>query len=197
MDNSENRMAFGDRVEGQVTGLSQLHHGVKLRARWDFQCFDKDGNLKWEDYCDPNIFVNEGLDDVLEEYYNGSAYTAAHYIGLVDNAGFTAYAAGDTAAQIGGSNGWAEDTTYSDANRPTYNPAAAASQSIDNSASKASFSINGSATIRGAFCITDNTKGGTAGTLISESDFTGGNRSVQSGDTLEVTLTVTAADDGV
>jgi hypothetical protein len=54
-----------------------------------------------------------------------------------------------------------------------------------------SFSINGTTTVAGAFLTTDNTKGGTAGTLFSASDFTGGDRLLQSGDTLNVTYTFT------
>jgi hypothetical protein len=45
--------------------------------------------------------------------------------------------------------------------------------------------------VAGAFLTTDNTKGGTAGTLFSASDFTGGDRLLQSGDTLNVTYTFT------
>jgi len=61
---------------------------------------------------------------------------------------------------------------------------------ITNSASPASFSINATATIGGAFLISNNTKGGTTGTLFSAADFQSpGDRSVVSGDTLNVTYT--------
>ena len=59
---------------------------------------------------------------------------------------------------------------------------------ISNSASVAVFSINGTATIAGAFLTSNNTKGGTTGILFSASDFQSpGDRSVVSGDTLNVT----------
>ena len=58
-----------------------------------------------------------------------------------------------------------------------------------NSASPATFSINGTTTVGGAFLTSNNTKGGSTGTLFSASDFTGGDRSVVSGDTLTVTYT--------
>jgi hypothetical protein len=61
---------------------------------------------------------------------------------------------------------------------------------ITNSGSVAVFSVNGTTTVGGAFLTSDNTKGGTTGILFSASDFTSpGDRSVVSGDTLNVTYT--------
>lgn len=62
--------------------------------------------------------------------------------------------------------------------------------SVDNSASSASFGINATVTVAGAFIITDGTKGGTAGTLIGACDFATP-RLMQSGDTLNVTTSMT------
>jgi len=57
-------------------------------------------------------------------------------------------------------------------------------------ASSVDFSINGTATIAGAFL--GSASSGTSGTLYGVVDF-GSARSVLSGDTLQVTVTVTAA----
>ena len=88
--------------------------------------------------------------------------------------------------------GWTEDTTYANATRPTatFGSASLADPSVI-ATTATSFSINGSTTVAGAFLTTDNTKGGTTGTLFSASDFTGGDRILQSGDTLNVTYTFT------
>jgi hypothetical protein len=43
--------------------------------------------------------------------------------------------------------------------------------------------------VAGAFLTTDSTKSGTTGILYSAGSFTGGNRSIASGDTLNVTYT--------
>lgn len=134
-------------------------------------------------------FTTEGMNEVLDD-----ALGAGIYVGLVDNSGFSAYAEGDTAAQIGGTNGWSEFTTYSDATRIAYSPAAASGGVLTNSASTADFSINGSGTVLGAFLIDDSTKDGTSGNLIGEGDFSGGTVAVVNGNTLKVTVQGTLTD---
>jgi hypothetical protein len=90
--------------------------------------------------------------------------------------------------------GWTEITAYSQTTRPQciFGAATAADPSIiNNSLSVAVFSINGAATVGGAFLTTNNTKGGTTGTLFSAADFQApGDRPVVSGDTLNVTYQV-------
>jgi hypothetical protein len=163
----------------------------KLKAGGVFtvQCFDKDGNLKWTEE-NHNLVVNEGLQDMNTKYFSGSGYTAAWYIGLYGSGSTNNPAAGDTmASHIG----WTEVTAYSQATRPavTFGTATTADPSvITNSASPATFSINGTTTVGGAFLTSNNTKGGTTGILFSASDFQSpGDRSVVNGDTLTVTYT--------
>jgi hypothetical protein len=121
------------------------------------------------------------------QYFKGAAYTATWHIGLYGAAATNTPAAGDTAASHAG---WTEITPYSNANRPTatFGTATTADPSvIDNSGSPAQFNIDDTATIGGAFLISDNTKGGTTGVLFSASDFAApGDRSVASGDTLNI-----------
>lgn len=143
--------------------------------------------LAWSDEC-RNIIVNTGLDDYLDKYYKGSTYTASHFVGLTDDS--PTIAAGDTMASHVG---WVEATGYSEATREALTMGTVASQSVDNSASKASFSINATDTIGGAFITTNSTKSGTTGTLVGAAALTGGNQAVSSGDTLNVTVTCTMA----
>jgi hypothetical protein len=145
-------------------------------------CYDKDGNLKWEDKA-KNLVVNVGLQDMNTKYFKGSTYTAAWYLGLVTGPGPSTFAAADTLA----SKAWTEFTNYSgDRKAVTFGTATTADPSvIDNNASQASFSITGTATVAGAFLASVDT--GTSGVLFSEADFeTPGDRSVVSGDTLNV-----------
>jgi len=162
-----------------------LRFGAFAKCHYTVRCFDAGGNLKWVEAFG-NLVVDEGLDDILDKYFKGSAYTAAHYIGLK---GTGAVAAGDTMAAHAG---WSELTPYSNATRPAYTTGAVSGQSIDNSGAVATFTINATATVVGAFLSTDGTKGGTAGTLFGGGDFAA-SRNVESNDTLEVTITATQA----
>lgn len=178
-----------DIVTASVTKGYGAHDGVRGGGVFKIECFDSQGNLKWEAESH-NLVVNAGLKDMNDKYFTGSAYTAAWYIGLYGASASNNPAAGDTAASHAG---WTEVTTYSNATRPqaTFAAATTADPSvITNSASPAAFSINGTATVGGAFLISNSTKGGTTGVLFSAADFAApGDRSVASGDTLNVTYT--------
>jgi hypothetical protein len=155
-----------------------------------FTCYDKDGNLKWEADA-KNLVVNQGLQDMNTKYFKGSAYTAAWYLGLVSSVSPT-FAAADTLASHAG---WTEGTGYSGNRKAvTFGTASTANPSvIDNDASQAQFSITGTATISGAFLTS--AVSGTSGTLFSEAAFESpGNRSVVSGDVLNVKYTFSLAD---
>lgn len=158
---------------------------VKIKQHYKIECFDREGKLKWIDYID-NLVVTAGLNKYLDATLKTGLASPAWYVGLVDNTPAPSYVAGDTMASHAG---WAESTVYSNANRPTFTPGSISGGSVDNSASKAVFNINGTATLDGCFLTDNNTKGGTTGTLLGEGAFTGGDRAVQNGDTLNVTVT--------
>jgi hypothetical protein len=170
-------------VEKKITSMEQMLAGGVFTVT----CHDKDGNLKWEER-NHNLVVNQGLKDMNDKYFSGSTYTAAWYIGLVQGpASGTTFAAGDTLASHAG---WTEDTAYA-GNRKTatFGAATTADPSvINNSASPAQFTMNGTTTIGGAFLT--NVATGTSGILFSASDFQSpGDRSVVNGDVLNVTYT--------
>lgn len=162
---------------------------VKAGGVFTVSCYDKDGNLKWEEKT-PNLVVNEGLDYMNTQFFTGSSYTAVWYLGLYGSGSTNNPAASDTMASHAG---WTEVTAYSQSTRPacSFGGATTADPSvISNSASVAVFSINGTTTVGGAFLTSDNTKGGTTGILFSAADFQSpGDRAVVSGDTLNVTYT--------
>lgn len=168
-----------------------LGAGENARAGgvYKLECYDKDGNLKWSAESH-NLVVNVGLKDMNDKYFAGSSYTATWFLGLYGAASTNNPAAGDTAASHAG---WTEIVPYSNATRPacSFGAATTADPSvITNSSSPASFSINATATVGGAFLISNSTKSGTTGILFSASDFSSpGDRSVVSGDTLNVTYT--------
>lgn len=157
---------------------------MKAGGVFHFQCFDKDGNLKWEDKAH-NLVVNEGLKDMNDKYFSGSTYSATWYLGLVDNSPSPTYAAGDTLASHAT---WAETTAYSGNRKAvTFGAATLADPSvISNSGSPSQFSITGTVTVAGAFLCSVAT--GTSGILFSVSSFQSpGARSVVNGDTINVT----------
>ncbi len=139
---------------------------------------DCGGTGGWRELV-PNLVVTVGKNDLLDKYFKGSAYTAAWYMGLK---GTGSIVAGDTLASHAG---WSEVTPYA-GNRPAITFGTTSGGS--NTATAVSYSINATATVAGAFVCSVNT--GTSGILYSASDFAA-SRSVVSGDTLNVTLTVT------
>lgn len=182
-----NKAKSTDSVGASVQKGKGVSEGIKGGGVFTVTCFDKDGNLKWEAKSH-NLVVNVGLQDMNTNYFKGSGYTAAWYIGLYGSGSTNDPAAGDTMASHAG---WTEVTDYSQSTRPTctFGTATTADPSvIDNSGSVAVFSINGTTTVGGAFLTSDNTKNGTSGILFSAADFASpGDRSVVSGDTLNVT----------
>ena len=152
-------------------------------------CVGADGQVKWTEEFH-NLVVNEGLQNMNQTYFKGSGYTAAWYLGLVSGATSPTYAAGNTLASH---SGWTElvpGTAYT-GNRQTvtFGTATTANPSvITNSASPSVFPmLVNSTVVAGAFLCTAAT--GTSGVLFSAGSFTGGNKSVDAGDTLNVTYT--------
>lgn len=172
-------------VDGTASLGKSVAHSEQLVAegRYEVTCYDADGNLKWADQIE-NLVVTVGKNDLLDKYFQGSGYTAAWYLGLVDGASTPTYNAADT---MSSHSGWTESVAYSNATRPapSWNSASAGSKATTATA----FNINATATIAGCFMTTVSTKSGTTGILYSAGSFTGGSRSVQSGDTLNVTYT--------
>ncbi len=159
-----------------------------LSTHFDVVCRGPDGKLKWTDEFD-NLVVNAGLDDSLDKHLKGSSYTAAWYVGLTD--GTPSFAAGDTESSHAG---WTEVTAYDEANRQTLTLGSVSGQSVDNSASKAVFTIDtNDTTVGGAFITTTATKGGSVDTLYGGGAFTAGDKTIDDGDSLTLTITCTAA----
>jgi hypothetical protein len=179
--------ASTDTVSAGLVARTGSESSARAGGVFHVECFDKDGNLKWET-TEHNLVVNEGLQDMNTQYFKGSTYTAAFYLGLITGPGSgTTFAAADTLA----SKAWTEYTDYSGSRKAvTFGTATTADPSvISNSASPSQFTISGAGgVVAGAFLCT--VSSGTSGVLFSESDFQSpGDRTVVSGDTLNVTYT--------
>jgi hypothetical protein len=174
-----------DIISSTLESNKTTSEGMRAGGVFHVQCFDQDGNLKWEDKSH-NLVVNQGLKDMNDKYFSGAAYTATWYLGLITGPGSgTTFAAGDTLASHAG---WTEFTDYS-GNRGavTFGAATTADPSVITNPSPVAFTITGAGgTVAGAFLT--NVATGTSGVLFSESDFQSpGDRVTVSGDVLNVT----------
>jgi hypothetical protein len=165
--------------------------GVKFGGHYFVECHDKDGKLKWRDEIE-NLVVNVGLQKILDEVFTGAGSPVSPwYLGLTT--GSPTPNAADIMSSHGG---WTEFTTYSEGTRQAF-VETRTGQQVDNASSKATYTISTGGTIGGAFLTSDSAKSGTSGTLMSVGALTGGNRTVVISDTVSLTYTFTAADDGV
>jgi hypothetical protein len=144
----------------------------------------RDGKVIGE-YDLPNGITDVGMNKLLDVMFHADAQITTWYIGLINNAGFSALNNADT---MGSHAGWAESTDYDEANRVTWQENAASARSITNTTT-ADFTMNTTVTIKGIFVTSDNTKGGTTGTLWSTAAF-GTNVSVVDNDQLKVSYSV-------
>ena len=182
-----------DHVSSGLIAGTKSSEQAQATGVYYVECHDKDGKLKWTAES-KNLVVNVGL-----QYMAGTALTSVTqittwYIGLYGAGASNTPAAGDTMSSHAG---WTEVVPYSNATRvaATFATATTANPSVvTNSASPATFTINATSTVGGAFLTSGSAKSGTTGTLFSAADFSSpGDRSVVSGDVLSVTYTFSLA----
>lgn len=182
------RVPVNVRFDPEIIRRALLNEEIDLRGHWEVECRDKDGNLKWRDSID-NIVVNAGLNHLLDVALSGATQVTSWFLGLTD--GTPTVAAGDT---MGSHAGWTEVTAYDEATRVAWSDGGVSGQSVSNSGSPATFTINANGTvIGGAFLASNSTKGGTTGTLYAAGAFGAGDKTLDDNDTLSVTATFTAA----
>lgn len=143
----------------------------------------------------PNTVVTVGKNLALDTFLAGSAYTVVGpFMLLISSVGFSAISAGDTMTSHAG---WTE---AGNANAPTYtSPRKTCAWSAASAGSKAlsaalAFPILTTGTVKGAAIVYGtgavSTIDSTAGTLLSAGLFTGGDRAVLNGDTINVSYSL-------
>lgn len=162
---------------------------TKMGGLFIVDCFNRDGELKWSDRA-YNKVVNQGLQHILNVTFDTETDKAGTwYVGLV--ADTEAIVVGDVMS----THAFAESTLYSQSTRPIFVDGRT-NQTVNNSSGKATFSLNADGTtIGGAFLASSKTAGGTAGVLLCAAQFSGGKKTGDSGDSLQVTYTFVASDD--
>jgi hypothetical protein len=151
---------------------------------WRVEIFDRNGRKEHEELIH-NIVVTEGENYLLSIGLDAGTQITSWFVGLLSAT--PTVAAGDV---MNSHSGWTEVTAYDEANRQTWTGGTASAGSINNSASPAVMTISADSTqIGGAFLTSNNTKGGTTGTLYAAGAFTGGNITLNDGSTVTVTAT--------
>jgi len=172
------------RLLGVLRGIVHLG-SVTMETHYEAVCRDAFGNIKWIAH-EHNLVVTAGLNKLIDACFKTGLTTPAWYLGLKSTG--TPNAADTMSSHAT----WTELVAYSEATRPAFTAGTVSGGSVSNSASKARFTANGSMTVLGLFMTDNNTKSGTTGTLYGAGDFTEGSRAMVSGDTRDVTATVSA-----
>jgi hypothetical protein len=141
----------------------------------------------------PNTFTTEGMARILNIVFRAQTTEAAIYVGIFKNN--VTPAVGNTAAAClgaAGTYGECQDADYDSpaTNKPAYTMASTSTAVATNTASKATFVINASITVYGAFLSTATAKTATTGTLFCGKAFTA-SRAVIADDELSVTYQLT------
>jgi len=190
---------FGDNSNASLVKQADFNEGFGMEGHFVAKCYDKDGNLKWEDEIN-NLVVAVGKQLMLDTLLAGSSYTATVVMGLV---GATpTFAAADTQAshagwtEVGGANAPAYSGTRK---TPAFSAATSSGSTPSNVTTKTTssvvtFTFTSSGTVAGCFInINGNSaQDNTTGTLYSAGAFTGGSKTVASTDQLNVTYSTTA-----
>ena len=173
---------------------SNIRTGAKFQGIFEIEIKDKLGELLSKSIA-KNIIPNEGLDAILDIMLHADTQLTTWYCLIFETN--TTPASGTTYAVPV----WTEWTAYDEATRPEYVEAASSSQSVTNSANKAVYTANATKTLYGAALVAGgtgaNTKGDAAGggTLLCAGLF-GASQPVVDDNVVNLTYTVTAADDG-
>ena len=170
---------------------------ASLAGVYTYRCYDKDGNFKWEDTTH-NTVVTVGANVLLDANFATTAYTAVGpFLGILTGAtaGGPVITTADTMSSHAG---WLE---VGNANAPTLQSARptllfAVATARSKTATTAAVTASGAGTAKGSFLVyftgASAAIDSTSGTLFSAGAFTGGDKLLATGDTLQVTWSLTA-----
>lgn len=193
----------------KVKGLEQVNANVlrgsistealkKIKGVYSVKCLDSDGNIKWQEEFN-NVVTDVGANQLLDSAF-GTGPIAGPFLGLISSVGYTAVAAADTMASHAGWNEAGNGVNYPNWSTPASNARdsvsfAAASGRAKALSAVASFTIatNGG-TVKGCFIVFGTgavaTNNNTSGVLLSAGVFSGGDKIVDVGDTLQVSYSI-------
>jgi hypothetical protein len=190
---SNEQAKFGDSVEATVTRGAGQTETVGLEGVYTAECFDAQGNLKWSETF-KNLTTNVGRANLMNSYF-GNTGGGAIVMGL-KGTGTAAYTDTQSSHATWLEVGNANAPTYSGTRKtPVFAAATSANPSVLATSAAVTFSMTSSGTVAGAFINVGGTSAidNTTGVLFSAGDFTAGSKTVASGDTINVSYTLSAA----
>jgi len=175
------------RPDSNIAGVAKRRIDVSgftgVQGRWTVVA-KRDGKVLWEDEIE-NAVVDTGLNELLGVALTGETQTNTWHILVTSGAPTPAQA--DTMASHAG---WDEYTGFSDATRIVWQGSRNATAQATNPTA-VQYTFNATGTVGGAGLVSTNSLGGSTGTLYAVGVFTGGSKTLNSGDTLDVTATFT------
>jgi len=195
---SDEFVGMGDTVGANASFGGGAIDNFGLEGIYTATCYDANGNEKWTDIIE-NLTTNVGRQNLLNSYFANTG-GGAIVMGLGGANGSSTFTPAYTDTQASHA-GWyevgnANAPTYSGTRKtPSFSAATSANPSVLTTSAVVTFSMTSSGTVYGAFI---NVGGSTAidnttGTLFSIGAFTAGSKTVTSGDTINVTYTLSAA----
>lgn len=182
---------FRDNADLRYAAKHQRESGLNFHGHVYTDHF-RDGKLLH--HCDQggNTFTTEGMARILNIVFRAQTTESAIYVGIFKSN--VTPAVGDTAAaKLGaaGTYGECQDADYDSpaTNKPAYTIASTSTASCTNAASAASFTMNASITVYGAFLSTAAAKTANTGTLFCAKAFSS-SRAVIADDVLSVTYVI-------
>jgi hypothetical protein len=187
------KLYANEACDASVTRNSGIGDIAEAHGVYHVQAYSPNGELKWEDTF-PNTVTTTGKNFILDTVFSASVVPTS-YVGLISSTGYSSSpVAGDTMTSH---SGWFET---SGSYYPTVANRTSASWGNASSGTKAlspaaSFSIitNGGTAV-GAFIVSgsdaSSTVGQAKGVLISSGSFSGGNKTLGVGDTLNVSYSL-------
>jgi hypothetical protein len=76
-----------DTIGAPIIRSSNMNENNLVSGKYSTKCFDKDGNLKWEETFD-NLVTDVGANFLLNQAF-GAAQNTTYFLGLISSVGFT------------------------------------------------------------------------------------------------------------
>lgn len=159
-------LLFSEGMNYHMTRPRAHEDQLKLTGILDYQLSRPDGRILVPKQKAINSIVTDAKNNLLNRFFNGTGTNSTAWaIGLVDASTFGSFSALDTSSSH---SSWTEFINYvsSGSHRATWGQGSASGGQITNVV-PLNYTFTGVGTIFGIFVISDNTLGGTSGTLWS------------------------------